>query len=74
MASGLFLSCRHIDIFYEDMAADIDQTMICVSDFLGLERRKFAPPFEKATPESLSEGIENRDEVAAYLETKDLKI
>ena len=45
-----------------------------VSDFLGLERRKFAPPFEKATPESLWEVIENRDEVAAYLATKDFKL
>lgn len=68
--SKLFLACRHIDILYEDMAADIGRTMNRVSDFLELERRKFTSPFEKATPESLWAVVANRDEVAAHLASR----
>ena len=42
--ANLFLQCRHLDIEYADLAADIPATMGRVSDFLGIETMAFSPP------------------------------
>lgn len=72
--SGLFLGCRHLDIEYEDMVADISRTMARVSDFLGIESREFASPFVKATPETFWDVIDNREELSDFLDRKGLSV
>ena len=61
-----FRTC--IDVYYEELNADLNEELQRVSEFLGVDfDPDFTPPFRKATPDDLTKAITNFSEVENWM-------
>ena len=63
-----FAAAEVLDIDYEDVRASLDAVVARVRDHLGVPQAPFNVPYDKATPDSLQDAIENYDAVRARLD------
>ena len=62
-----FRGTQHLDLEYDDIAANVSAAFARICEFLELPFEDFKPPFRKATPHAYPEIVQNWDEVKQFL-------